>query len=128
MNQHITEEQFFKLDAKSQDYLCNWALERHYELKLIAKVATDLFEQKYAVCLNIGQMIELLFEEAKKNGERVLITTGFKFLVRTDKEWIVSIGKPDDDILKKGNNLHFADELCDALWEVVKHILMSKNL
>lgn len=105
MKQHIKEHQLAELSAEQLDeYFCLCVDRDWYSGHEGGMDDLDL--------LSIGQMIELLGEELKS-----ISKVGSMFRIDLSDSIVVLPS------MELGHN-----ELCDALWEAVKYILMSKNL
>ncbi len=129
MKLHITPEQFRELPEEGQEFLREYAREKsveHKEAYMVYGESLGIDEQVYvvqvngpkkssdmlpgyAVCFNIGQMIEFLCE--KWDNPKIF----------WDWPWQVCMS-PENE--KKHKDFS-AEELCDALWEAIKKAIKN---
>lgn len=135
MKQNITPEQFRELSEKGQLFLREYARKKSakskepylvygisktpeevYTVKTEGPKSTSDMHSGYAVCLNIGQMIEFLDDYPLSITLPVIqkdITSMIGKYI-----WTFQSGK-DENAQPSFTN----EELCDALWEAVKQSL-----
>jgi len=105
MKQNITKQQLDELSPKAKEKL-------HKYLGINISSSLDWPEKYYQTALlNIGEMIEFLDEQNKRNA---CIVKSFI----TD-EWVLNHPK-------RIEVKYICKELCDALWEAVKGVLEEK--
>ena len=100
MKQHITIDQWRELSKEQQNYLIEWYIKREHD---------DLSTIPF---FTIGEMIEFLKD---KTGECNI------------HSWTM-VDSQEKNIWTITSHCQKAEELCDALWEVIKRVLENLNL
>lgn len=119
MKQHITEEQFNELSDEQQKVLFDFIGKRWFPNSFEQHRTSNIWI--WCRSLHIGDMLEFLDENGGEKYIRISVARAPAVIEGFPRKWIV--GQYDDGF----HHAVMLEELCDALWEIVKEILNGKH-